>query len=84
MLSQYLSRVSLEFIRRSLSYDMPPEVVYLVNAIIDSAKRITESITDFNIDTYINDLVEAEHIKQKSQLTINEFKYEMLHNFYLI
>ncbi|WCZ65147.1 DNA-dependent RNA polymerase subunit rpo132 [Monkeypox virus] len=81
LLSQYLSRVSLEFIRRSLSYDMPPEVVYLVNAIIDSAKRLTESITDFNIDTYINDLVEAEHIKQKSQLTINEFKYEMLHNF---
>ncbi|AUL80295.1 hypothetical protein [Vaccinia virus] len=62
---------------------MPPEVVYLLNAIIDSAERITESITDFDIDTYINDLVEAEHIKQISQLTINEFKYEMLHNFLL-
>ncbi|AST09537.1 RNA polymerase [NY_014 poxvirus] len=81
LLSQYLSRVSLEFIRNSLSYDMPQEAIYLVNAVIDSAIGIVKSITDFDIDNYVNELVENEYNKQKSQLTINEFKYEMLHNF---
>nr|AWM97830.1 RNA polymerase 132 subunit [Baiomys poxvirus] len=82
LLVQYLSRVDLNFIRNSLSYDMPRETIYLINSLIESAREIAEeSSNNFNIDTYINDLIEAEHSKQKSQSHINEFKYDMLYNF---
>ncbi|AFU77883.1 m114R [Myxoma virus] len=81
LLAQYLSRVSLNFIKQSLSYDMPDEIIYLVNAVIESTKHFVDSINEFDIDTYINDLFIEEHTKQKSQVSLDEFKHEMLYNF---
>ncbi|QQG31603.1 RNA polymerase subunit RPO132 [Swinepox virus] len=81
LLSQYLSRVGLDFIKQSLSYDMPEEVIFLVNSIIESTKELIKSIHDFDIDIYINDLISSEYNKQKSQMTIEEFKYDMITNF---
>ncbi|ABI99109.1 RNA polymerase subunit RPO132 [Deerpox virus W-1170-84] len=81
LLVQYLSRISLDFIKRSLSFDMPQEVIYLVNAIIENTKEFINKNNDFDIDLYINELILDEYNKQKSQLSIEEFKYEMIHNF---
>nr|WGO62740.1 RNA polymerase subunit RPO132 [Wadden Sea poxvirus] len=85
LLVQYLSRVSLDFIRNSLSYDMPQEVIYLINAVIDSTNLITNNVNDFNIDNYLNDLITTEYNKQKSVqknlIKFEEFKHEMLYNF---
>ncbi|ABQ43746.1 RNA polymerase subunit rpo132 [Tanapox virus] len=81
LLVQYLSRVSLDFIKKSLSYDMPSEIIYLVNSLIESTKELIKNISDFNLDNYINDLVLSEYTKQKSQLQYEEFKYEMINNF---
>ncbi|AOE46477.1 RNA polymerase subunit RPO132 [Sheeppox virus] len=81
LLVQYLSRVSLSFIKHSLSYDMPSEISYLVNTIIESTKELIKTINDFDIDTYINDLIISEYNKQKSQLILEEFKHEMINNF---
>ncbi|QHG62674.1 RNA polymerase subunit RPO132 [Cetacean poxvirus 1] len=81
LLIHYLSRVNLDFIRRSLSYDMPVEVTYLINVLIESAISIIQGIEDFDITAYVNELIESEYNKQKSSLTLDEFSYEMLYNF---
>ncbi len=80
LLIQYLSRVSLDFIRNNLSYDMPNEVKYLINSIIESVKKIIGE-DNFDIDNYIHKLIETEYQKQKSQLKLEEFTHEMLFNF---
>nr|QIM40827.1 RNA polymerase subunit RPO132 [Poxviridae sp.] len=80
LLVQYLSDVSIEFILNNLTFDMPIEVIYLANALVESTKIIT-SVEDFNLKTYIHNLVENERLKQKSSLKFDEFKYEMFTNF---
>lgn len=80
LLIQFLVDVDFEFIRRSLSYDMPVECIYMVNAIVGSA-RLLATAEDFDISEYIDELIEAEHVKQRSQLRFDEFRYEMMQNF---
>ncbi|ASK51322.1 RNA polymerase subunit (RPO132) [Eptesipox virus] len=81
ILIQYLSRVGIDFIQNSLSFDMPQEIIYLINALIESVKIITDNIQDFDVDNYINNLITVEHSKQKSSLPLEDFKYEMVFNF---
>ncbi|QHR82656.1 DNA-dependent RNA polymerase subunit RPO132 [Brazilian porcupinepox virus 1] len=81
LLIQFLSRVNLDFIENSLCYDMPIEVIYLAKSIIESSKNFINNIQEFDIDIYINDLIISEHVKQKSQISIEEFRYDMINNF---
>ncbi|AWU47159.1 RNA polymerase [Sea otter poxvirus] len=80
LLVQYLSNVTLDFILNNLMFDMPTETTYLSRALVESTKIITNS-EDFNLTSYIHDLIESERIKQKSSLKHEEFKYEMFSNF---
>lgn len=80
LLIQYLVDIDLEFIRRSLSYDMPQECIYMVNAIVEST-RLLSSAEDFDVRDYIDELIEAEHAKQRSPVRFEEFRYDMMQNF---
>ncbi|ANS71203.1 RNA polymerase [Pteropox virus] len=80
LLVQYLANVSLEFIINNLTFDMPTEAGYLAHSLVESTKYIT-SKEDFNLTNYIYDLIEAERLKQKSQLKPEEFRYDMISNF---
>ncbi|APG58334.1 DNA-directed RNA polymerase 132 kDa polypeptide [BeAn 58058 virus] len=81
LLIQYLSRVNFDFLENNLCYDMPTEVIYLAKSIIESTKTFISNINEFDIDVYVNDLIISEHTKQKSQYTVEEFKYDMINNF---
>ncbi|CCD83296.1 DNA-dependent RNA polymerase subunit rpo132 [Squirrelpox virus] len=83
LLIQYLANLSFDFIRNSLTYDMPAEAAYLVNAIVDSAPAAYAKQNDNDADTYsyVHELIEAEHAKQRSTMTLDEFHYDLMHNF---
>ncbi|ATI21226.1 RNA polymerase [Eastern grey kangaroopox virus] len=81
LLIQYLISIDLEFIRRSLSYDMPRETTYLINAIVESTRSVAESEEYFDIGEYVDGLIEAEYVKQRSLLKLEEFRYDMISNF---
>ncbi|ASC55546.1 RNA polymerase subunit RPO132-like protein [Seal parapoxvirus] len=75
---QFLADVTLEFVARNLCFDMPPEAVHLATALVESAKTVPVGA---DIAEYVNSLITAEHAKQKSLLSRDEFRYEMLNNF---
>ncbi|WZD65195.1 RNA polymerase subunit Rpo132 [Pseudocowpox virus] len=75
---QFLADVTLEFVARNLCFDMPPEAVHLATALVESAKTVPVGA---DVAEYVNALIAAEHAKQKSPLSKEEFRYEMLNNF---
>nr|WQH58081.1 MAG: MC129R [Molluscum contagiosum virus] len=81
LLVQFLANVGLDFIRNSLAYDMPPEAVYLVNALVESTRRLAAAEDDFDVTEYVAELIEAEHAKQRSPAKLEDFRYDMLQNF---
>ncbi|ARF02800.1 SWPV1-236 [Shearwaterpox virus] len=80
ILIKYLINQDLDFIKNNLSYDMPKETIYLINSIIESTKTITD-VEDFNIYEYMDNLIEVEFQKQRSITKIEDFRYEIMHNF---
>ncbi|WOC35485.1 DNA-directed RNA polymerase 132 kDa polypeptide [Equine parapoxvirus] len=74
---QFLADVSLDFIARNLCFDMPPEAVYLAHALVESARAVPGA----DVAEHVNALIAAEYAKQKSPLSRDEFRYEMLNNF---
>ncbi|AIZ77352.1 putative RNA polymerase subunit RPO132 [Parapoxvirus red deer/HL953] len=75
---QFLTDVSLEFVARNLCFDMPPQAAHLAAALVESARAVP---TGGDIPAYVDALIAAEHAKQKSPLSREEFRYEMLSNF---
>nr|AAA82612.1 RNA polymerase subunit [Orf virus] len=74
---QFLADVTLEFVARNLCFDMPPEAAHLATARGEREDRARGA----DVAEYVNGLMPAEHAKQKSTLSKEEFRYEMLSNF---
>ncbi|ABJ09038.1 RNA polymerase subunit RPO132 [Nile crocodilepox virus] len=85
LLIQYMVNADLEFVRANLTYDMPTEVSYLVNCLLESTKLITDCKSSarkqFSVHNYVESLIQQEYAKQKSTLSLEEFRDDMMANF---